>query len=226
MADHGHVRSFHLDGAAGKLEALLNVGAEGAEYAAVVAHPHPLYGGTMHNKVVFHAMKALHAFGFPVLRFNFRGVGTSAGEHDYGRGEIDDVRTALRWMREEFHLPLIFAGFSFGSATGIRAACPDPDVEAVISLGTPINAEGRLYTYALLGECTKPKLFVSGDHDEFAPKELLAKVVESAAEPKRFVLVNDADHFFAGHLDEMRTAIELWVGETLGAQRQAPNAGQ
>jgi uncharacterized protein len=219
MADQGHVRSFHLEGHAGKLEALLNVGSPDAEYAAVVTHPHPLYGGTMHNKVVFHAMKALHSFGFPVLRFNFRGVGTSAGEHDYGRGEIDDVRTALRWVREEFHLPIIFAGFSFGSATGLRAACPDRDVEALISLGTPINAEGRLYTYALLEECTKPKLFISGDNDEFAPAAMLAKVVEMAAEPKRFVLVPGADHFFAGHLDEMRAAIELWIGETLGIGR-------
>ncbi len=219
MAEQGHVRSFHLDGPAGKLEALLNVGSATAEYAAVVTHPHPLYGGTMHNKVVFHAMKALHSFGFPVLRFNFRGVGTSAGEHDYGRGEIDDVSTALRWMRDEFHLPIVFAGFSFGSATGLRAACPDPEVEAVISLGTPINAEGRLYTYALLEECTKPKLFISGDHDEFAPVELLTKVVATAAEPKRFVLVKDADHFFAGHLDEMRASIELWIGETLGVNR-------
>jgi alpha/beta superfamily hydrolase len=219
MADLGHVRSFHLDGPAGKLEALLNVGAPTAEYAAVVAHPHPLYGGTMHNKVVFHAMKALHSFGFPVLRFNFRGVGTSAGEHDNGRGEVDDVRTALRWVRDEYHLPIIFAGFSFGTATGLRAACPDADVEALISIGTPINAEGRLYAYSMLAECTKPKLFLSGDHDEFAPAELLAKVVEQAAEPKRFVLVRDADHFFAGHTDEMRAEIELWVGQTLGVAR-------
>jgi alpha/beta superfamily hydrolase len=122
-------------------------------------------------------------------------------------------------MRDEFHLPIVFAGFSFGSATGMRAACPDPEVEALISLGTPINAEGRLYTYALLEECTKPKLFVSGDHDEFAPVAMLAKVVDLAAEPKRFVLVKDADHFFAGHLDEMRAAIVLWIGETLGVSR-------
>jgi len=219
MSSHGHVRSFHLHGEAGKLEALLNVGREGAAYAALVTHPHPLFGGTMHNKVVFHAMKALHGFGFPVMRFNFRGVGTSAGEHDNGRGEIDDVRAALRWLRDEYHLPIIFAGFSFGAATGLRAACPDADVEALISIGTPINAEGRLYTYDLLAACTKPKLFISGDHDEFAVPELLAKVVEQAAEPKRFVLVRDADHFFAGHLDEMRAEIESWVGQTVGLTR-------
>jgi uncharacterized protein len=219
MSSPGHVRSFHLDGPAGQLEALLNVGAPNAEYAAVVTHPHPLYGGTMHNKVVFHAAKALNSFGFPVVRFNFRGVGTSAGEHDYGRGEIDDVRTALDYMRDQYDLPLIFCGFSFGSATGIRAACPYDAVEALISLGTPINAEGRLYTYALLAECTKPKLFLSGDHDEFAPKGVLAKLIETVAEPKRFVLIRDADHFFAGHLDEMRAEIELWLVQVLGVAR-------
>ena len=98
-----------LDGPAGQLEALLNSGAENATHAALVCHPHPLFGGTMHNKVVFHAMKALNSFGFPVLRFNFRGTGLSHGEHDYGRGEIEDVRTALEWLDREFRLPLIFA---------------------------------------------------------------------------------------------------------------------
>ncbi len=96
----------------------------------------------MHNKVVFHAMKALNAFGFPVLRFNFRGVGTSAGEHDYGRGEIADVRVALDYLAGRFSVPIIFAGFSFGAAIGLRAAVPHRRVEALIALGTPVNAEG------------------------------------------------------------------------------------
>ena len=119
------IRSFLLDGPAGRLEALLNGGAEDATHAAVVCHPHPLFGGTMHNKVVFHTMKALNGFGFPVLRFNFRGTGLSQGEHDQGQGEVDDVRTALDWLDAEYHLPLIFAGFSFGAAIGLRAACGD-----------------------------------------------------------------------------------------------------
>lgn len=215
MSTHASIRSFYLDGPAGRLEAILNVGSPGAQYCAVVAHPHPLFGGTMHNKVVFHAMKALHSFGFPVLRFNFRGVGASAGEHDYGRGEIDDVRTALDWLASEFDLPIIFAGFSFGTATGLRAACSDPRVHALISLGTPVNAEGRAYTYAFLGDCTKTKLFLSGDRDQFATPAQLAQVVANAAEPKRFVLVPGADHFFAPHLEEMRTALELWVREVI-----------
>ena len=115
----------------------------------------------MHNKVVFHAMKALHSFGFPVLRFNFRGTGLSAGEHDDGRGEVGDVEAALAWLKREFGLPIIFAGFSFGAATGLRACCPDPDVRALISLGTPIAAEGRVYSFSFLGQCAKPKLFVA-----------------------------------------------------------------
>src|SRR5690348_749534 len=125
------IRSLFIQGPAGQLEALLNSGAESATHAALVCHPHPLFGGTMHNKVVFHAMKALNSFGFPVLRFNFRGTGASEGEHDKGIGEVDDVRVALEFLKKEFHLPIVFAGFSFGAATGLKAACPDPDVEAI-----------------------------------------------------------------------------------------------
>src|SRR6266550_7852597 len=132
------IRALFLSGPTGRLEALLNAGSENATHAALVCHPHPLYGGTLHNKVVFHAMKALNSFGFPVLRFNFRGTGISQGEHDHGVGETDDVRTALDWLDGEFHLPLIFAGFSFGAAVGLRAACPDERVRAVLGLGVPL----------------------------------------------------------------------------------------
>jgi len=213
------IRSFFLDGPAGRLEALLNAGRADATHAAVVCHPHPLGGGTMHNKVVFHAMKALNSFGFPVLRFNFRGTGLSAGQHDEGRGEIEDVRTALAWLKGEFRLPIFFAGFSFGSATGLRAAFPDPEVKALISIGTPVEAEGRLYSYSFLRECAKPKLFVSGDHDQYGPHALLEEVVAQAAEPKELVFV-PGDHFFEGHLSEMRMTIESWVAEVL----QVPGA--
>lgn len=208
------IRSFFLDGPTGRLEALLNAGTDNASHAAVVCHPHPLGGGTMHNKVVFHAMKALNSFGFPVLRFNFRGTGLSAGQHDEGRGEIEDVQTALGWLKREFGLPIVFAGFSFGAATGLRAACPEPEVKALISLGTPVEAEGRLYSYSFLRECAKPKLFVSGDHDQYGPHALLEEVVAQAAEPKELVFV-PGDHFFEGHLGEMRMTIESWVAEVL-----------
>ncbi len=213
-ASHSTVRSFFIDGPAGRLEALLNAGGADATHAGLVCHPHPLGGGTMHNKVVFHAMKALNSFGFPVLRFNFRGTGLSAGRHDEGRGEIADVEAALAWLKREFPLPIIFAGFSFGSATGLRAACPDPQVTALISIGTPVEAEGRLYSFSFLRECRKPKLFVSGDHDQYGPHDALEEVVAQAAEPKELVFV-PGDHFFAGHLSEMRMTVESWVEEQL-----------
>lgn len=184
-------------------------------YAAVVTHPHPLFGGTMHNKVVFHAMKALNSFGYPVLRFNFRGTGASEGVHDNGRGEVDDVRAALEYMKSEFKRPLIFAGFSFGAAVGMQVACLDPDVKAVISIGTPMQAENRVYQYNFLRQCDKPKLFISGDHDQFARPDELAKLVDAVPEPKKLVLIRDGDHFFAGHLEEYRQAIEEWVREIL-----------
>lgn len=209
---HAAIRSFSLQGPSGSLEALLNVGAPGATHCGLVCHPHPLFGGTMHNKVVFHAMKALHSFGFPVLRFNFRGTGRSQGQHDNGHGEQDDVRAALAWLKAEFGLPVIFAGFSFGSAVGSRVACGDPDVRAIISLGTPVEAEGRTYSFRFLAECRKPKLFLSGDHDEFGPHQELEQLVVAAADPKELVFI-PGDHYFAGHLDEMRMTIESWLGE-------------
>lgn len=213
------ITSLFLPGPAGRLEALLNEGSPDAGYAGVVCHPHPLFGGTLHNKVVFHAMKALNAFGFPVLRFNFRGTGLSHGEHDEGHGEVDDVRAALDWLDRQFHLPIIFAGFSFGAAVGLRAACPDPRVSALISLGTPVKAEGRAYGFEFLLQCSKPKLFVSGTQDQFAPRPALEALVRSAAEPKQLVLIEGADHFFEGHLQEMRKAIEGWIRAQLEANR-------
>lgn len=213
---NGKIRSLFIDGPTGRLEALLNAGAANASYAALVTHPHPLYGGTMHNKVVYHAAKALNGFGFPVLRFNFRGAGLSEGKHDQGHGEVDDVKAALAWLKGEYHLPIIFAGFSFGASTGLRASCPDPEVKLLISLGTPVAAEGRSYAYRFLSECAKPKLLVSGDHDQYGPLPELERVFNSAAEPKKFVVIPNADHFFEGQLPVMREAIEAWVSEQLG----------
>jgi hypothetical protein len=218
------IRSLFLDGPAGRLEALLNAGAEHATHAALVCHPHPLFGGTLHNKVVFHTMKALNNFGFPVLRFNFRGTGLSQGAHDNGDGEVDDVRTALDWLNSEYHLPLLFAGFSFGAAVGLRAACADTRVQALIGVGTPagpVVSESevpRAYTFEFLQQCTKPKLFVSGARDQFGPRDKLEALVASAPEPKKLIMIEGADHFFAGRLHELRTAIETWVKEAVISQ--------
>ena len=218
------IRSFFIEGPTGRLEALLNAGAVDARYAALVTHPHPLFGGTMHNKVVYHAAKALSSFGFPVLRFNFRGAGLSQGKHDNGRGEVGDVRAALHWLMNEFALPVVFAGFSFGAATGLRACCPESRVPLLISLGTPVAAEGRVYAYKFLVECTKPKLFVSGDHDQYGPVDQIERVVANAADPKKLVIVPNADHFFQGQLPAMRSAIETWMAEQLATNPEGQSS--
>lgn len=211
-----------MNGPAGRLEVLLNAGTEAATHAAVVCHPHPLFGGTLHNKVVFHTMKALNSFGFPVLRFNFRGTGLSEGEHDHGMGEVDDVRVALDWLDSEFHLPLLFAGFSFGAAIGLRAAYSDQRVDALIAVGTPVAPvagdaeEPRVYAFDFLRDCIKPKLFVSGARDQFGPRAKIESLVASVPEPKKLVVIEGADHFFEGRLRELRESIEAWVKEAVG----------
>jgi len=212
LPDADSIRSLFLKGPAGRLEALLNGGEPDATHAALVCHPHPLYGGTLHNKVVFHAMKALNNFGFPVLRFNFRGTGLSEGEHAHGMEEVEDVRAALDWLEHEYALPVIFAGFSFGAAVGLRAACPDECVQALIALGLPVTPIGdQVYDHDFLRACPKPKLFVSGSRDQFGPPGRLETLVNSFAEPKKLVRIEAGDHFFEGRLKELRAAVGDWV---------------
>lgn len=200
-----------LRGAAGRLEALLNTGAADAKHAVLLCHPHPLGGGTMHNKVVYHAMKAFQACGLPVLRFNFRGTGLSEGEHDQGRGEQGDVRAGLDWLQREFGLPVLFAGFSFGAYVGLRAVCGDARVKGAVAMGLPVEAEGRGYSYEFLTECRFPKLFISGTRDQYGPREAVETAVRAAADPKEMVWVEGAEHFFVGKLDQVQDAIKDWV---------------
>jgi alpha/beta superfamily hydrolase len=200
-----------LCGPAGRLEALLNAGRPDAPFAALVCHPHPLGGGTMHNKVVYHTMKAFQTFGLPVLRFNFRGTELSEGAHDHGIGEQDDVRAALDWLDREFHRPIIFAGFSFGSWVGLKACCGDPRVVGLIALGIPAHAEGRDYNWEFLRDCLQPKLFISGTRDQFGPVADVEAAVSGAAEPKQLVWISEADHFFAGKLEDVKPAIRSWA---------------
>jgi len=175
----------------------------------------------MHNKVVYNTMKVFSSLGVPVLRFNFRGTGLSEGEHDHGHGEQDDVRAALDWLDRNFQRPILFAGFSFGSNVGMRACCGDERVKGMIALGVPVHAGGRDYTYGFLPKCAGPKLFISGDHDPFGPRETLIKVWDSALEPKRLVWIEGADHFFQGtpesptpKLTFMQAEIRLWLEQT------------
>jgi alpha/beta superfamily hydrolase len=214
------LRSLDLVGPAGRLEALLNEGAPHAPYAALVCHPHPLRGGNLHNKVVYHAMKVLNdpqwGLGFPVLRFNFRGAGLSQGTHD-GRAETADVLAALGWLGSEYMRPLIAIGFSFGAAMTLQACCfqqqAHPNVHALAALGLPTQANGHHYRYPSLQRCTIPKLFLSGDCDQFAPQAQLTQVVASAADPKRLVLLPGVDHFFTGRLEAMQSSLAAWLKE-------------
>ena len=207
-----------LCGPAGRLEALLNTGRDDAPFAALVCHPHPHGGGTMHNKVVYHAMKAFAGFGLPVLRFNFRGVGLSEGAHDQGYGEQDDVKAALDWLERNFNRPILFAGFSFGSNVGLRACCGDPRVKGLIGIGLPVRAAGRDYTYGFLPKCIQPKLLLSGDHDQYGPREVMEGIFARAPEPKELHWITGADHFFqptpdspGAKLNVMQEHIRTWL---------------
>jgi hypothetical protein len=207
----GLVRSIDLLGPAGRIEALLNTGKEDARYAAVVSHPHHLFGGTMHNKVVYHAMKSFQSFGIPVLRFNFRGAGLSEGTHDNGYGEVGDLRAALDWIEQEYHLPILFAGFSFGSFVGLKACCGDERVKGMAALGLPVSAGGREYRYRFLSHCAQPKLFISGTEDEFGPQAEVEAAVAQAMPPAELVMVPHANHFFSGKLELMQDALSSWI---------------
>ena len=203
------LRHVDLFSSAGRLEALYRELQDPAG-VAVICHPHPLGGGTLHNKVVFHAMKALNSLGFPVLRFNFRGTGLSQGEHDHGIGECDDVRTALDWLDSEFHLPLIFAGFSFGAWMASRVACEMPNVDALFLIGAPVNK----YDFGYLRHCDKPILFLHGTQDEYGDVAKLEKLTQQIRNAES-VVVTGADHFFTKQIDAVEETMRGWAVEIL-----------
>jgi hypothetical protein len=206
-------RGLTIKGPAGGLEALLWVPGEvSPPLAAVICHPHPLHGGTMHNKVVYHAAQTLHRFGLPVLRFNFRGVGLSEGAYDGGRGEAEDVRAALDLLDAEFpRTPLLVAGFSFGAAVGLPTGCSDPRVHELIGLGLPVNN----FDVSYLRTCAKPKLLIQRAKDHFGSQqkweELAAGLPPDVAAETQIVFVPDADHFFTHRLEPMVQALSEWL---------------
>jgi alpha/beta superfamily hydrolase len=206
-------RNLFLTGPAGRLEAILwTPSAASPPMAAVVCHPHPLFGGTMHNKVVYQAAKSLDALGLSVLRFNFRGTGTSEGKHDRGEGELDDVSAALDFLAAEFpNVPLLVAGFSFGCWVGLRAGCEDNRVTTLIGLGAPVNNTDFSY----LAQCKKPKLFVHGANDIYGAVDKLKNLVASLPGENKLVVVEDADHFFVGKLDQVYAAITNWMSKRI-----------
>jgi alpha/beta superfamily hydrolase len=204
-------RNIFLEGPAGRLEAILwKPATQPPPLAALVCHPHPLFGGTMLNKVVYQAAKSLDALGVPVLRFNFRGTGLSGGAHDRGRGEQEDVKAALNFLAGEFPgIPLLVAGFSFGCWVGLRVGCADERVRELIGLGAPVNSSDFSY----LRNCDKPKLFVHGANDEHGDIKKVESLVESSPGDNRLVVVAGADHFFVAKLDQVDAAIRVWLKE-------------
>ena len=203
-------RIFFLDGPVGRLEAVLWSPASKAvpPMAAVVCHPHPLFGGSMHNKVVYQAAKSLDASGLAVVRFNFRGAGLSTGSHDRGRGELDDVRAAIDFLATAYPaVLLLLAGFSFGAWVGLRVACEDARVQDLIGLGIPVNK----CDFSYLQNCAKPKLFVHGANDEHGALQKVEALIPTLPEENKLVVVPEADHFFTGRLDQLDRAITDWL---------------
>jgi len=181
---------------------------------ALVLHPHPLGGGTMHNKVVFRAAAALNDAGLTTLRINFRGVGQSTGTHDFGNGELDDVRAGLDYLTEHYpNQSITVCGFSFGALMGLRVGCEDLRVKRLISIGTPLSK----YSFGFLTSCGKPMLFVHGELDEFGDIDAIRKLVDQLKQhfPVELIVVPKAGHFFENSLDQLKTAITEWATATL-----------
>ncbi|HUR20603.1 MAG TPA: alpha/beta fold hydrolase [Vicinamibacterales bacterium] len=208
-----------IPGPAGPLEALLDVPAPVADglfvpirAAVVFAHPHPAFGGTMHTRAVFHGAKGLVRAGCAVLRFNFRGVGSSAGAFDEGKGEVDDFRAALNEMHDRYpDAPLWAAGFSFGSWIALETGATDPRVSALIAVAPPVTREG--YDFSNTLESTKPKFFVQGELDELCSLKDLRAFYARCHEPKEMVVVDGASHLFDGQGREVGDALEDLLGD-------------
>ncbi len=194
-----------LSGPAGRLEAILEEPEDTApKFAALACHPHPLYGGTMHNKVVYRLARGLRRAGAVVLRFNFRGVGSSQGEHAHLTGEIDDAAAALLWLRERYpDLPFALSGFSFGSRVITRLGCRMGDPLFLMALGFPTTMGETDY----LMRCAPPRIFIHSTHDQFGPQPALEALVQSLPEPKMLRFIEAADHFFGGALETLEEQV-------------------
>jgi uncharacterized protein len=201
------IESHDLPGPAGRLEALLEEPEHAApRLAALVCHPHPLFGGTMHNKVVYRIARALRNSGCVVLRFNFRGVGRSEGVHGEMVGEIEDARTALAWLRERYPtIPYALAGFSFGARAITRLGCEQEGADWLLAAGLPTRHGPNEF----LQTCKTPKIFIQSTHDQYGPKEEFEKQYETFANPKKLIWVEAEDHFFVNALDTFEKEIEL-----------------
>jgi alpha/beta superfamily hydrolase len=199
------METLFLPGSAGRLEALLEEPEDAAPIeAALVCHPHPQHGGTMHNKVVYRIARGLRNSGSVVLRFNYRGVNLSHGAYDEGEGELEDARVALDYLRGRYPtLPFTVAGFSFGSRIALRLGCGI--ARRVIAVGFPAAYKDK----ASLDTCITPRVFIQSTHDQFGSVEQIESIVAALPEPKQLHLVEAADHFFGGALDALEAVFKV-----------------
>jgi uncharacterized protein len=206
----------------GRVEAILKEPQGPRRGAALVLHPHPLHGGTMHNKVVFRTARGLGDAGLSTLRINFRGVGQSTGEHTGARGgEQEDARLGLDYLSERYPgEPLFLAGFSFGARVGLEVGTRDPRVRFLVGVGTPVSIEERDYDFSFLDECRKPLLLVHGERDEFGSlQDLRALAARLPAEARvRVEVIRGAGHFFDEQLEELRRVVGEWAAQMLGGE--------
>jgi len=203
--------NLFIEGPAGRLEALMKEPAGDISRVAIVCHPHPLFGGTMHNKVVYRISKAFLLEGFVSIRFNFRGTGRSEGTHDQGNGEQNDLRAVVRFAEEKYAgAELWLAGFSFGARVMLSAGCAESRARALVAAGTPASK----YDFSDFAGCDKPKLFVQGANDEFGSVEDLEKFVSGLGSPGQIKVIEGADHFFEGRLDELAQAVTEFIRST------------
>jgi alpha/beta superfamily hydrolase len=212
--------NLHIPAPHGRLEAILKEPrGEAARAAALVLHPHPLHGGTMHNKVVFRTARGLEDAGAVSLRINFRGVGHSTGEHTGARGgEQEDARVALDYLTEKYPgLPVFLAGFSFGARVGLEVGALDARVNYLIGVGTPVSIPEREYDFSFISECRKPLLLVHGSSDEFGSvPDLRALAARLPAEARvQIRIIPGAGHFFDQQLEDLRRAVADWATEML-----------
>lgn len=195
-----------LKGPAGDIQTLYSVVQDAGEHIAVICHPHPLYGGTMDNKVVHYTARALHEMGMPVARFNFRGVGQSAGTFADAVGEADDVRAVIDWLRRRHpDRPLLLAGFSFGSYVAASIA-RQVHVDMLISIAPPVN----LYNFGHVAY-SNPWLIIMGDEDEVVPVDEVRQWLSAPWQGRQVVWMEGASHFFHGRLPELSGHIQQWV---------------
>ena len=194
-----------FDGPAGAIEGLLQEReGDAPRIVAVVCHPHPLYGGTLHNKVVHRTAATLHQLGAAVLRFNFRGVGRSAGTHDQGEGEVEDARAAIEFLRRRHSGAHVWiAGFSFGSWIAARLAASDPTIERMILVAPPVTTS----SFEVLRSSTTPKLILQGSADVVCPRAALEPEFARWAEPKQVIYIEGASHFFDRQLGDLAKAM-------------------